>query len=371
MDRSGRRHTGSAASVIAAVDLLVCRVAWVVSRVHVPGSSESTEKKRIDRITAVVAVASLALSIVALVVSYSAIREEAAVDLEAAASVNSLGSTPAGYAIRISFINQSLRPVIIRSIDLKVGGVPVASVESVLFDGRAGTDAAALGDEPLEDNRPLPLTLAERGAETLVGLANFSTVDRQASAREHTDNLSAARAFCDELPPDPSRRLAPRFENETVGSSVELEVDVEPGGSFSVPVTINRAIGADNPWRMEVTGPRARPTGLAFWRFTSAPSASRLLTAEIWRGDGTPVSTASLPVSGSATSEVSFQGLRSGYYRAALLQQGNVLAVGHFDVPLGEARESIYPLGAQRANGQCELIEGKKNVFTYRRRGYE
>lgn len=317
-------------------------------------------------VTPVAAIVSLGLSLWAVKESHDANQEQSAIKFDAAASVNNLGSTPAGYAVRITLINASLRPIIVNAMELKVGGVPVAPITGVMVGNRS--EATGLGDQPLTSARPLPLAVAERGAVTLTGLADFSEAAADARGDRRSAKLDAAEAFCRQLPPEPTGIAAPQVRRGS--SDVELEVDYDPGGAETVPVQISSSGAIDNTWRMEVLGPEASPDGIAFWRYNSAPSALRVLTLKVWHGDGGLMRSVSLPVSGAATTEAHFEPLPDGYYRAALLEEGHPLAVGDFDVPLKQGRP-LYPLWAQVVNGQCELLEKAKSVYIYSRNRFE
>jgi hypothetical protein len=308
-------------------------------------------------------IAGLVISLIALKEAQHANDEQAEVKFNAVASVNNLGSTPAGYAVRITLNNASLRPIIIERMELKVDGVPVAPITGVLPGNRSA--AATLGDEPLYAAKPLPFALAERGAETLTGLADFFAADH---AKSRSAELGAAEEFCDELPSEPTRVGAPQVRRAR--SNVALEIDYAPGGVTIVPVQITATGAVENTWRMEVLASEGTADGVAFWRYDSAPSALRLLTLKVWRGDGGLMRTVSLPVTGSVTSEALFKPLPEGYYRAALIDEGQPVAVGHFDVPL-ESDQPIYPQWQQLVNGQCHLLRQGKNVFSYSRKGFE
>jgi hypothetical protein len=316
-------------------------------------------------------VLSVLIACFALLLSYLANQEEAAVDFDAAASVNSLGATPAGYAIHISLVNDSLRPVIVRSMRLKVSGRFVAPIASFLSDNRAGSDASALGDEPLEEARSLPVALAARGTRTLIGLADFSTAAAQAHQGKDTPLVARAREFCRELPRTArAKRRLPEPSGRT-RSKLELELDVDPGGAQTVPVHLAKVVGGANAWRMDVTGAKMHPNGIVFWRRIAAPTALRFITLKIWTWDGHLRRSASLPVAGGAYSEVRFPPLPSDSYRAALFQNGEPLAVGLFHVPLSRSNQVIFPSHAQRADGQCLRIKGKRNIYDYARTPYQ
>ncbi len=324
--------------------------------------SDDSGSTRLAKIGAATGIAGLLISLGAFYLSYLAHHETTKVDLRAVASTNPFGSTPVGYAIRVSLSNESLRPVIVKSMTLAVGGGPLAPVTSFLPNNGAKTDAVSLGDEPLEDAHSLPLALPARGATTLTAFADFSRAAEQAQLKERTPLLKRALEFCHELPKEGERPHP---------SDVQLEVNSEPGGKHTSPVAISMPIRGANIWRMDVTGPAKHPTGLAFWRRVAAPSALRLLTAKVWTWDGHLERAASLPVTGAAYSEVRFRGLRPEEgYRAALFDGHEPLAVGKFHVPLDNEDEVIYPSPAQTVNGECLRVEGKHDVYDYPRTPY-
>ncbi len=308
-------------------------------------------------------IAGLGISVWALIEAREANHEESAVEFDAVASLNNLGSTPAGYAVRITLNNASLRPIIIERMELKVRGVPVAPITGILPGDRSA--ATTLGDEPLYAAKPLPFALAERGAETLTGLADFYAAEH---ARLGSPKLAAANEFCDELPSEPTRAGTPQIRQAR--SRVALEIHTAPGGVTTVPVHITGTGAAENTWRMEVLASDRTANGVAFWRFDSAPSALRLLTLKVWSGEGGLMRSVTLPVTGSVTTEAKFRPLPEGYYRAALIDEGHPVAIGHFDVPL-KRDLPIYPQWQQLVNGQCQLLRKGKNVFSYSRRGFE
>jgi hypothetical protein len=308
-----------------------------------------------------VSIVSLVLAGLAAWWSHEAQSENVAVEITAAASTNSLGSTPAGYAVRVSFVNDSLRPVIIRSMVLSVNKTPVARIASFLLDNRAASDAASLGDEPLEAARSLPVAVAARGAVTLTGLANFHE-GVPASFGGWTKRQREALEFCGLV------------NGTSTGSSaiVSLEIKIDPGEIQTIPVHVTGPIGGGNTWNMDVDGPRSGPTGIRFWRYTSAPSALRLLTVKVWRQHGKLTRSGTLPVVGAGSAEVTFRRLHHGSYRTALMNNhGEVLASGRFRVPLFSRNESVYPSDAQLENGQCLQLKGGRDVFSQPRSQYE
>lgn len=203
---------------------------------------------------------------------------------------------------------------------------------------------------------------------TLTGFADFSAqVAEVHEEGEASRSLRDARTFCRDLPQEGGESTS---GNGYVESDIELKISYEPEESKTIPVLISSQGLVENSWRMKVLGSEHRPDGIAFWRYVSAPSALRMITVKVWRGDGGLVRSVSLPVTGSVTTEARFKSLPDGYYRAALLDEGHPVAIGHFDVPLRKGRP-IYPLWTQLVNGQCDLLRGGTNVFRFKRKGFE
>jgi hypothetical protein len=289
-------------------------------------------------------------------------NELTAVDLRGFASTNWYSSTPAGYAIRVSLSNGSLRPVIIRSMKLEVAGEPVAKVLSYMPNAGAGADAVSLGDEPIEDALSLPFAIPERGTQTVTAFADFSQAASQAYRKLKTPLLARAGQFCRELWESTGKKGNPWRPQS---SAIQLEIRSDPGGAHTVPVVLSEPLRGANVWLMKVTGPIRHPDGVRFQRRIAAPSALKLLTVKVWKWDGRLERAVSLPAVGAAYADVRFRRLTHGSYRAALLEGRKPLAVGLFDVPLEETNEVVYPGDAQTVNGECLRIKGTRDVYDY------
>jgi hypothetical protein len=102
-----------------------------------------------EKIAFGVAFASLIVSGLAWKEGHDAKSEEKAIEVEAAASVDNLGSSPAGYAVRISLTNAGLRPVIVKSMELMIDGREVAPIGGACYSGgRAGRRVSATSRWP-------------------------------------------------------------------------------------------------------------------------------------------------------------------------------------------------------------------------------
>lgn len=315
-----------------------------------------------------VSVISLLVTILTLIFHLHESSETTAVKVIPEASVNSLGSTPAGYAVRISLVNDSLRPVVITSMNLTVGGKVVAPIRTFLPGAFA--DAGSLGDRPLFDAHSLPFSLAPRGAETLTGIADFSEADTEVKqGKKGAAKLKLARRFCKKVDPPRSK---PVDESEGLvrepESTIGLEIESEPPGSeelWTTSAAVSQPTDPPNVWRLRILGRRRHPTGMRFWLPTSSPSAFRFVTLRIWRRDGRLVDTRSVAVAGASGGRLRFSALAPGSYRAALSRRDGILAIATFQIPLKRGERVIFPARAEQANGQCLEIRGYGDIFSH------
>ena len=139
---------------------------------------------RRENLALIVAAFSFGVSLAVGVVGYIAFHERTSVHLEGFAVANTLGSTPGGYGIDVSIINDSLRPVIVRSVSLEVDGVPVTEAAEYLPEPRILNDQSTRGDRPIEQAVAFPLAIPARGARTIGALFRFGHVDEVWYARE-------------------------------------------------------------------------------------------------------------------------------------------------------------------------------------------
>jgi hypothetical protein len=329
----------------------------------------SNKERKTGRWPAILAGIGVVISVFAFFESRSVQNELTAVDLRGFASTNPFGSTPAGYAIRVSLSNGSLRPVIIRSMKLEVAGKPVAEVTSYLPHAGPGATAVSLGDEPIENARSLPFAIPERGTQTVTVFADFSRAASLAYRKMKSPLLARAREFCRELGETSVGGQGAPWRPKP--SAIELEIRSDPGGTRVVPVLLSMPFRGANLWQMDMTGPIRHPNGVRFQRRIAAPSALELLTVKVWSWDGRLERDVSLPTVGAAYADIRFNRLAKGSYRAALLEGRRPLAVGLFDVPLIEKNEVVYPRDAQTVNGECLRIKGKRDIYDYSRKPRE
>lgn len=294
--------------------------------------------------TLVVATIGVVISLLALVVSLLNHGEETTVKVEGVAVANTLGSTPMGYGIRVSIINDSLRPVIVKSLSLYVDGVAVAPAEEYLPDPRRLNDQSTRGDEPLHDAEPLPLAIPARGARTIAALLNFTRADEIFYARRSGPILKGAKAFCRQL-------LKPR-----AGHRVEMRAETTPGGVAALPVKMIGPLDGGNQWYLSVKGPTTSPSGVLVHRKVSASSAVHLITVSIWRSGDRPVRRMRAPVFGPEWAQFPFPALGRGSYRITLSDGNQIVAGGTFSVPLKNRLRAISPSSGSTENVQCALF---------------
>lgn len=311
---------------------------------------EDAERERLvwrDNLALIVSAFSLGVALAAGLVSYFAFHEERSVNVDGFAVANTLGSTPNGYGVDVSVINDSLRPVIVSSVSLIVDGIKVTRASEYLPDPRSLNDQSTRGDESLEQALPFPLAIPARGTRTIGALFKFLRVDAVFYARRDSPALRGARIFCSALFLSPKAR----------GHHIALQIDSNPGGSTNIPVKMIGPLDGGNQWFLRVLD-SAHPRGFEVRRKFAAASAFRMMTIRVWRNSGGLSRRVSLPLFGASSAYPSFAPLPNGKYRVALFEGSGIVAGGRFNVPpRGKFPGVISPSPATESVTQCELFE--------------
>lgn len=299
-----------------------------------------------DNLAVAMAAFSLGVAMAAGVVSYLAFHEDRSVNVEGFAIANTLGSTPNGYGVVVSIINDSLRPVIVRSVSVMVDGVSVTRASEYLSDPRSLNDQSTRGDESMQKALPFPLAIPARGTRSVGALFGFQRADEVFFARRSSPALRGAKTFCRAL------YLAPDAQMHDIA----LRINFDPGGTTDVPIKMIGPLDGGNQWFFRVLN-RSSPRAFEVRRKFAATSAYRLMTVRVWRNSGGLIRQVSLPLFGGSAAFPSFAPLPDGRYRAALFEGSRIVAGGRFDVPLqGRFSGLISPTRATESNTQCELF---------------
>lgn len=244
-----------------------------------------------------------------------------------------------GYSVRMSLVNSGLRPVVIRSMNLEVDGQSAAEVSG--YVPRAPSLAVLSGDLA-EEAKPLPFTLGERSGMTLTALLSFG---RALYGDPKAPEVKAAQLFCRSMHDI-------KFSYGKNAPEVRLKVDVEPGGTYTIPVSANAAVFASKPWILSLIGSHAAPTGVSAFRRTLDQRATKLLTMKIYaEGKSGAVKAVSAPIFGGGPTTFSFPPLAQGSYQVLLFDQRRIVERAAFKVPV------VGKHGAQEINRSRQVYD--------------
>ena len=276
-----------------------------------------------------------------LYIAWQTQSEQTDIKLTAYPSASEADLTHEGLGIRVELVNQSLRPVIIRSASLWRGSAKIGDAVGYVADvatlDRTNSDPAAVSRARLR----FPITVDARAGRTFALLVDVwrpivtaPTASAQRTARRALGDLLAVLSKLPERGP----------------GLVQLRIDRAPGGSqwFPVRSTALRAVypeaikdaSAATPEpqaRLWVVGRIASGTtleGLTIRRTLAAPDQAALVRLTIWK-HGSPSSTSTKrPSIGQQLTTFPLRRLGRGAYVAVFEVGGKVIAHTSFAIPL-------------------------------------
>jgi hypothetical protein len=286
------------------------------------------------------AIVGMLTGITSLLLTWQARSEETAVVLAAYPTTTPSNLTHEGLAIRFEVVNQSLRPIILRSASLWQRGEKIGDATGYLDDvrlvERATIDPAAITDA----RRDLPITLPARDGRALVLLidvwnpvVNASTSVVEVAARRR---LNRFLGTVSRLPAEGR-------------SSVQLRVDRIPGGSQWFPVrsfapagvypqavrdasAVARLAGGSF-WLIEPVVGRGKLAGVVVRRSFAGAGQVDLVDVTVWK-QGSPFRRSfTRPVVGQQSTLFPLSGLPQGQYIVTADLGDRVLATYSFALP--------------------------------------
>lgn len=327
-------------------------------------SSEGADPKRPRResLALVISSISLAVSIIVGLLSYGALHEERAVRIDGFAAANPLGDTQPGYGIRVALINESLRPVIVRSMTLETDGTAIAPATSFLPSSKFLTDLSLQPDQPILATHTFPVALGARSTRTMAVFFNLYEAigmyaHRSAAVKRAGLAFCRAAAFA-----GPSK-----FTHE---HEFSVLISSEPGADTRLSVEMTGPGDGGGAWFTSVLGSRAAPKGIDVRRKLAASTSVRLITIRIWRNPGGLAREVTRPLFGDRFSRFPFRPLPRGAYRVAFFDGQRVVAGGVFRVPLRGIRDrNVASPAVREFGGACHELLGswQPNSADYRR----
>jgi hypothetical protein len=266
------------------------------------------------------------------VLAYRAQHEQEVVNLAAYPSAGPSALTAGGLGVRLQLVNQSLRPVIVRSVSLWEGGTKLATATGYTQDARrldeAQLDPAALTNGLLD----FPLNVGAREGRTTALLLDiwngvFAT-GAAATAALHKLNRTLSG-------------LGPRSPKT---APFELQIDLAPGGprrfplqslapSFHSAAEAEPATATATPaWLVSPIG-HHRLAGLFLRRTGADAGAVDLVKLDLWKYGSALQRSISRPVIGHEAAMFPLSDLPRGSYTATFQLDGKVIAERSFSLP--------------------------------------
>jgi hypothetical protein len=313
---------------------------------------DKTNRKRSfrDSLALIISGISLSAALIAAYLSYSALHEQRAVHLGGFAAANPLGDMASGYGMRVSLINEGLRPIIVRSMALEVDNTTIGEATGFFRSTKFLTDLSLQPDQPLLAAQSFPFTLDARSTRTMAALFDIYHAAGDATAASGFQakvDRHLGRAFCRAVALARPSRLTHQHR-------FSLHVSSEPGGDTRLPVEITGPGDGGGAWVTTVLGDRDAPKGLEIRRKLAASTSIRLITVRVWRNPGDLVRKTARPLFGAEFSRFPFKQLPRGAYRVAIFDGRQLVAGGAFRVPLRGVRDrNVSSPGIKGFEGAC------------------
>lgn len=176
----------------------------------------------------VAALVGMVTGVTSLYISWQSTREEAEVRLSAYPTASPDDITPQGLGVRVVLVNESLRPIVIRSAALVLDGEAVSQAIGWIDDVRLLEGTASDPSRTSAAQQTFPIGLAAREGKSVAFVMDVWTPFVDASSEA---DQSAARGTFRQL----TATLA-SLPSDASASRLQLRIDHVPGGSELYPV---------------------------------------------------------------------------------------------------------------------------------------
>lgn len=292
-------------------------------------------------LTLLIALIGMATGLTSLYIGWQSNREESALRLSAYPSASLADITPQGLGVRVELVNESLRPIVLRSAQLLLDGEVVSTATSWV-DDVAALDAAASQPARLAlAQKTFPIGLRAREGNSVVLMMDVWSPVIEAASEE---DKSAARGSFRQL----TATLA-SLPTEGAESRLKLRLDHAPGGksdyavaAATVPTSSENAIESAGalvrrvPPRLWVVDRLARSgklEGLTLRRRFAGADEIDLVTLDVWDVRSQLHRTLTRPVVARQQTLFPLTDLPKGAYIATFRLGDDVVAYTSFSVP--------------------------------------
>ncbi len=290
----------------------------------------------------VIAVVGMVTGVTGLYISWRSASEQAAIQLDAYATASPSDITPQGLAVRVEFVNQSLRPIVVRSAFLLLDGEVVSEATGWIDDVRLVEEAASDPARLRAAQLTFPIGLAAREGKSVALMMDVWTpfVDAASAADEST----ARNRF---------RQLTATLASLQAGEGsdrLQLRIDHVPGGSTVYPVsaviasstsvaTIESAAALLHRippqfWVVDFLERGRALAGLTLRRRFAGTEEVDLAQLDVWNVRSAFHRSSVRPVVARQQTLFPLEGLPRGQYIATFRVGGRVVAYRSFAVPI-------------------------------------
>ena len=238
---------------------------------HRDGKAESRLQKCIDWVKRNAGGWSIIISAIALIVAAlgyfldkGVVQEQRDINVHAFAYVNAGDETAVGYGIRLTLINDGLRPIIVGSVQLRFQGRLLSTADTYLADSRLLDRYSIDPDSVRREQRPLPFAIEARNAQTIALLFDLE---------ERKNTKQQVNQFC--------RAVAGEPGNHGLGLRVSMSPDTQI--DVSLPIRGSRVPPFD--WSAipdASSSPRRIPIGIRLTQVLADASSRHLIRMDVW-----------------------------------------------------------------------------------------
>lgn len=282
--------------------------------------------------TQLIAWIGLVVSIGAFAVSLSALEEERDVDFTLVARANQRDYTNEGFGVRLTLVNESLRPVIVTKVSLLFEDFLLARTSGYLSDVRALDTYSIDPGRVTEERRDLPITIPARTAQTVALLFPLNL--------GHAPGLTAGGKSQEELE-DYQRRFNDHraafrlfLANHDIRAKAQVRLLRQPKGIEVKRIEQFGAMTLRYDWFTTLRGTPERPTAITIARKLGGKQLD-LARVRVWDTDGQMQLSDERPLRGSAITAFPLPVLSEGSSSYAFIVKGDVVEAGLFSVPVG------------------------------------
>ncbi|KKK83932.1 hypothetical protein LCGC14_2788430, partial [marine sediment metagenome] len=226
-----------------------------------------------------VSVAALVVAGLSYDISRGVREEQQTVALEIDAAANIRDFTNEGYGLRVTLLNASLRPIIVKRAQLLMNGHLVAEASGYLNDTRVLDRYMIEPGRVTDRRRELPVAMGAREGKTVARLMDFRYF--KAGAKEDPDSWKrqnrAERRF------EKNLIFLPTGENK---DRLQLLLELLPGGTRTDDVRGIPGMTARFAWQQSFARTPGGTYGLEIRRKLGATGQADRIRLEVWSRHG-------------------------------------------------------------------------------------